>query len=76
MPHILVKMATGRSEQQKQQLTDRIVQDVLDVLHCDEAEITVAIEEITREDWMTNVYAPDIQQRWDTLYKKPGYGPA
>jgi 4-oxalocrotonate tautomerase len=76
MPHILVKLATGKSELQKRQLTDRIVQDVLDVLHCEEAEISVALEEVPREDWMTSVYAPDIRLRWDSLYKKPGYAPS
>jgi 4-oxalocrotonate tautomerase len=65
MPHILIKLGAGRSEQQKHELTARLTQTVLDVLHCDDAEISIAIEDVPR----------DIQAKADTLYKRPGYGP-
>jgi 4-oxalocrotonate tautomerase len=75
MPHILIKLGAGRSEQQKHELTARLTQTVLDVLHCDDAEISIAIEDVPRDDWMAQVYASDIQAKADTLYKRPGYGP-
>ena len=37
--------------------------------------MSVSIEDIQPDRWMPDVYQPDIADRWDTLYKKPGYGP-
>jgi 4-oxalocrotonate tautomerase len=33
----------------------------------------IAIEEVAPAEWTEKVYKPDIQSKWDTLYKKPGY---
>jgi len=44
------------------------------VLHYGEESVSVAMEEVTPEDWAEQVYGPDIVQAADTLYKKPGYG--
>jgi len=35
----------------------------------------VAIEEIKAEDWPEKVYKPDILNKLEKLYKKPGYNP-
>ncbi len=48
MPHVIVKLWPGKSEQQKALLAERIAQDVM-------------------------VYKPEILDKWDDLYKKPGY---
>jgi len=73
MPHIIVKMYPGRTEQQKKQLTDAIVKDVVTFAGVGESSVSVAIEEISPAEWTEKVYKPDIQGKWDTLYKKPGY---
>lgn len=75
MPHISVKMHPGRTEQQKTQLAARIVQDVIDVIKCDEKVVSVTIEDVTPEDWAQKVYKPDILENRDKLYKQPGYNP-
>lgn len=75
MPHINVKLVPGKSEQQKTQLAGRIVQDVMEILHYQEDAVSVTMEEIAPGDWTDQVYKPDIQARWDKLYKKPGYKP-
>lgn len=75
MPHITVKMHPGRTEQQKTQLTDRIVKDVLEVIKCDEKVISVAIEEVNPQDWAQKVYKPEILENREKLYKQPGYNP-
>jgi 4-oxalocrotonate tautomerase len=75
MPHILIKVATGRTEEQKRRLTEEITKDVADIFETKEANVTVAIEEVEKSDWTEKVYKPDIQAKWDTLYKKPGYDP-
>jgi len=73
MPHIIVKLWPGKSEQQKNRLAEAITKDVMDVLHYGEESVSVAMEEVTSQDWAEKVYKPDIQNKWDRLYKKPGY---
>lgn len=75
MPHISVKLYPGRSEQQKAQLAEQIAKDVVSLLNCSEASVSVAIEEIKPEDWPEQVYKPDILNNSESLYKKPGYNP-
>jgi aryl-alcohol dehydrogenase-like predicted oxidoreductase len=74
MPHVIVKLWPGKSEQQqKQRLAEAITKDVMDILHYGDESVSVAMEEIKSRDWAENVYKPDIQNKWETLYKKPGY---
>jgi len=73
MPHVIVKLWPGKSEQQKTQLTDAIVKDVMDATGYGEESVSVAIEEIKSRDWAEKVYKPDIVKNWEKLYKKPGY---
>ena len=75
MPHISIKLYTGRSEQQKVRLTEQIVKDVVSLLQCGEESVSVAIEEIKPGDWAEQVYKPDILNNPEKLYKKPGYNP-
>lgn len=75
MPHVVVKLLAGKSEQQKTRLADKIVKDVMDVLKYGEEAVSLAFEEINPQDWTETVYKPDIQNKWDKLYKKPGYEP-
>jgi len=73
MPHVIVKLFPGRSEQQKARLADAIVKSVMEVLNSTEDSVSVAMEDVPSEQWAEQVYLPDIQARWDQLYKKPGY---
>lgn len=73
MPHIIVKLWPGKSQQQKQRLADAIVSDVTAELGYGEESISVAFEEVSAQDWYEKVYKPDIMDRLDQLYKEPGY---
>ena len=73
MPHVIVKLWPGKSEQQKARLAEEITKDVMNVLNYGEESVSVAFEEVTAQDWAEKVYKPDIQDKRDTLYKKPGY---
>ena len=75
MPHVVVKLSPGSSEEQKNQLAQEIVKDVMRVLGRKEEVISVALEEVDPKEWTDKVYIPDIQGKWNTLYKKPGYNP-
>jgi len=73
MPHIVVKLWPGKSEQQKERLSQKIAQDVMDVFNYGEESVSVGFEEISAKEWKEKVYKPDIKDKWDKLYKKPGY---
>ena len=73
MPHVIVKLWPGKTEQQKTRLAEAITKDVMDILHYGEESVSVAMEEVRSQDWVENVYKPDIQNKWNNLYKKPGY---
>ena len=75
MPHVIVKLWLGKSEQQKTRLAEAITKDVMDILHYGEESISVAFEEVKSRDWLEKVYKPDIVNKWDNVYKKPGYDP-
>lgn len=73
MPHVVVKLWPGKSEQQKHKLAERITASVTQVLGYGEESVSVAMEEIPPEDWAAKVYRPDIASQPSKLYKKPGY---
>jgi 4-oxalocrotonate tautomerase len=75
MPHVIVKLYPGRSEQQKIKLAEEIVKDVVAIAKCEEKSVSVAFEEIEPEEWDEKVYRPDILNKSETLYRKPGYNP-
>ena len=45
----------------------------MDVLNYGAESVSVAIEEISSGDWAEKVYKPDILNKSEKLYKKPGY---
>ena len=73
MPHIIVKLWPGPSQQQKAQLAQAITKDVTDILDLGEESVSVSIEEVEPSDWVEKVYGPDIANKPEQLYKKPGY---
>jgi len=75
MPHVIIKLYPGRTKEQKIKLADEIVKDVITIAKCDAKSVSLAIEEIGKEDWPEKVYKPDILNSKDRLYKEPGYNP-
>ena len=73
MPHVIVKLWPGKTEQQKTRLAEAISKNVMEILHYGEESVSVGFEEVKAEDWAKNVYRPDVKGKWNTLYKKPGY---
>jgi 4-oxalocrotonate tautomerase len=73
MPHVIIKLWPGKSEEQKTRLAEEIVKDVTKVLNYGEESVSVAIEEVAPEDWAEKIYQPDIVNYSEKLYKKPGY---
>ena len=75
MPHVIVKLYKGRSDQQKKALADKIAEDVIAVTQCKETAVSIAFEEFDPGDWAEKVYRPDILEGKGELIKKPGYDP-
>jgi 4-oxalocrotonate tautomerase len=75
MPHVIVKMYSGRSEQQKLEIAEAVAQAVMASAQCAERSVSVSIEDVDPDDWVETVYKPDIIEKPDQLYKKPGYDP-
>ena len=75
MPHVIVKLYSGRTEDQKKKLTDKIVENLVHITGCKERSISVAIEDVDPDNWADQVYQPDILSGNQRLYKLPGYNP-
>jgi len=73
MPHIVVKMYPGTSEEDKQKLAAAITTQIIAFTGKPEMAISVDILEVAENVWMDEVYATEIKPNMDRLYKKPGY---
>ena len=76
MPHVIVKLHSGRSDQQKAKLAEEVTKAVMAALKSAEDSVSVGIEDVEPQDWAEKVYKPDILNKPETIYKKPGYKPA
>lgn len=73
MPHISVKLLTGRTDEQKKRLVDELTKAVLTAIGGEEKSVSIAIEDISPRDWATKVYNPEIVGNAAHLHKTPGY---
>jgi 4-oxalocrotonate tautomerase len=73
MPHVIVKLWPGKSEQQKQKLAEGVTQVVMSSLGYGEESVSVSLEEIAAGDWTEKVSKADILTGPGKLYKQPGY---
>jgi len=72
MPHVIVKLQTGRSEEQKARIAEQVTSAIMATANCAEKAVSVSIEDVEAGDWVETVYKPDIIGKPDTLYEKPG----
>jgi len=75
MPHVIVKLQSGRSEQQKTKLAQEITKAVMAGANSAEDSGSVSIKEVEPDAWVEKVHKADIMGESDKLYKKPGYNP-
>lgn len=74
MPHVIVKLWPGKTEAQKQDLSDAVVRAVGDILDYGPEAVSVGFDEVPARDWEVRVFGPDILGNWNSLIKEPGYG--
>ena len=75
MPHVVVKLYAGRSEQQKAALAEALIKALMSTLNSGKDSISVGIKDVLPANWTEQVYRPDILGKPETIYKKPGYDP-
>ena len=75
MPHVIVKLYSGRSERDKTRLAAEVTKAVTAALKYGDESVSVGIEDVEPKDWARAVYKPDILDKRETIYKKPGYDP-
>lgn len=73
MPHVVVKLWPGKSQEQKQRLADAIAREVVAQLGCGEESVSVGFEEVSSDEWKARVYDPEIVGKAGGLLKRPGY---
>lgn len=73
MPHVIVKLWPGKTDQQKQALSDAISQAVMTHLGYGDDAVSVGFDEIAPDVWEEQVVRPDILGKWQSLLKQPGY---
>ena len=75
MPHVIVKLWTGKSERQKARLAEEVTKAVMARLDYGVESVSVSLEEFEPGDWTEKVYKADIINGRGKLYREPGYGP-
>ena len=73
MPHIEISCYPGRTEDQKQQLADRIAEDVAEIFHTKLSSVSVVIKDVQPENWKAQVWDAHIVPDRQYLYKEPEY---
>lgn len=72
MPHVVVKLWSGRDDEIKTNLAKKIAHVVVQELKVDIDDVSVAIEEVNRSDWGEQVYKKEIKDN-PNIYVKPNY---
>ena len=75
MPHVIVKLQSGRTGQQKANLAREVTKAVVTALKIGEDSVSVAVEDVEPSDWTETVYKPYILGKSHMICKNPGYNP-
>jgi len=73
MPHIEIQCFSGRTEEQKKQCAEKIAYVVAETMGCKTSSVSVAITDVSEEEWKEKVWDKYIAPELNHLYKKPGY---
>lgn len=73
MPHVEIKCFPGRTDVQKQECAEKIAEVIAQTLGCNTGSVSVAIKDVSPEDWKEKVWDASITPDTPYLYKKPGY---
>jgi len=74
MPHIIVKII-GQSEENKKIIAVALTDTLSKTLGISDDFISLSIEDVLKENWVEDVYKPEIIEKPNNLYKTPNYDP-
>lgn len=72
MPHIVVKLWPGRSDEIKLNMATKVANVIAEELQVDIGDVSVAIEEVDSGDWGETVYKKEIKDNVNIVVK-PSY---
>ncbi len=72
MPHIELKVYPGYDKETLEALADSLVKETVRHLGVPEGVVSLAMEEVSPQEWQRKVFQPFIQGR-DCLIKAPRY---
>ncbi len=58
MPHVIVKLRSGRSDAQKARIAEDVTRAIMATANCTEAAVSVGIEDVAPDAWVETVYKP------------------
>jgi 4-oxalocrotonate tautomerase len=73
MPHVAIKLFPGKTEDQKQRLAEAITKETMAIFGSKEESISVGFEEVEPQNWREQVAIPEILNKPNQIYRKPGY---
>ena len=73
MPHFQIKMLEGKTEEQKEKLTEEVIKAAQKILGFGDESYSVSIQDYSMNEWKEKVYPGEIMGNQKILYKKPGY---
>ena len=71
MPHVDIKCFSGRTEQQKKECAEKIAEVIAETLGCKTSSVSVAIKDVSEDEWKEKVWDVSIVPNEKYLYKKP-----
>jgi len=75
VPHVVVKLWPGKSEQQKTRLAQEITDSVMSVLNYGTQSVRLGLRKSNRRSGRRRCTAPISKPNGTSSYKKPGYNP-
>lgn len=75
MPHVVVKLYPGRSAELKAALAEKVASAVIEAIGASPESVSVSVEDVPQEQWLAQVYLPEIVDKPESLYRAPGYDP-
>ena len=73
MPHVIIKLLPGRTEEQKLEISKRITDVLVEVAITKPGNVSVAFEDVSGEDWTEQVTIPFLHGKSETICKWPDH---
>jgi len=73
MPHIVIKMLKGRTQEQKKTAAEKLAAALTEAIGCNPTHVSVSVEDFTPEEWQEQ-YRIEVAEN-QNLVLTPDYDP-